>query len=367
MRPSSVRFVWAVCLVFLSVVLAAMTLWPDSPSDVLAEPLVPATARASATRVVPSPTITLPPIVATPSTATATSNVVPTPTARPANAQPRVGIQVGHWHSDELPEELARLRTSTGAHAAGIAEVNVNLAVAQRVAALLTARGIAVDLLPATVPPSYDADAFVAIHADGSSSTGARGFKLATPWRTSQASQHLLDTVTAEYAAATGLPQDGAITFNMRGYYAFSYSRHVHAIAKTTPAIIVETGFLTNPTDRTFLLGHQDRIAAGIVNGIVRYLGERDPNDRAALVPPEFKTQRSVSPNGVDIRSAPRANASVLLHADASRRFMPFQERDGWYQVFVRGGGSRVVGWVPKDQLTETNEPTPTPLPATDS
>jgi N-acetylmuramoyl-L-alanine amidase len=178
-----------------------------------------------------------------------------------------VGLQVGHWKANELPEELKRLRTSSGAFAGGYREADVNLDIAKRVAKLLESRGLIVDVLPATIPPGYDADAFVTIHADGSSSSKSRGFKLATPWRTSRAGQHLLDVMTAEYAAATGLPRDYAITSNMRGYYAFSYRRHEHAIARTTPAVIVEMGFLTNAADRAVMIGRADDVAVGIANG----------------------------------------------------------------------------------------------------
>jgi|HigsolmetaAR202D_1030399.scaffolds.fasta_scaffold10033_4 hypothetical protein len=298
---------------------------------------------------------------------TPTPSVEPTPTPRPAGTPPRVGIQVGHLNSHELPEELARLRSSTGARAGGYTEAEVNHEIAKRVAALLEAQGFIVDLIPATVPVQYDADAFVAIHADGSSSTAAHGYKIATPWRASRASEHLLDSIRAEYAAATNMPWDDAITVNMRGYYAFNYRRHQHAVGRTTPAVIVETGFLTNPSDRALLTQRPDVVAAGIANGIVRYFNERDPNDGAALLPPEFRTQRPISPDGVDVRTAPRDNAPLLVHADADQRFNPLSERDGWYQVFVRVGETRTTGWVRADQLTSTNDPTPTPPPSTDS
>jgi N-acetylmuramoyl-L-alanine amidase len=296
-----------------------------------------------------------------------TPSAEPTPTPRPPGAPKRIGLQVGHWKSNELPDELARLRTSSGAFAAGRTEASVNLDIAQRVARLLEQRGFVVDIIPATVPVGYDADAFVAIHADGSRSAGTRGFKLATPWRTSRAAQHLADVLDAEYAGATGLPRDGGITFNMRGYYAFNYRRHQHSIARTTPAVIVEMGFLTNAADRALMIGRPDRVATGIANGVTRYLGEHDFSDGASLVPPEYKSQRALSPDGVDVRTAPRDNAPILLHAGAERRFNPLQERDGWYQVFVRDGERRLTGWVRKDQLAPTNDPTPTPPPSTDS
>ncbi|HVP18020.1 MAG TPA: hypothetical protein VMU36_03430, partial [Spirochaetia bacterium] len=35
----------------------------------------------------------------------------------------RVGIQVGHWNIDQMPDELARLRTDTGARSGSVEEV----------------------------------------------------------------------------------------------------------------------------------------------------------------------------------------------------------------------------------------------------
>jgi N-acetylmuramoyl-L-alanine amidase len=247
-----------------------------------------------------------------------------------------------------------------------VTELQVNLDITQRVARILEERGYVVDVIPATVPVRYEADAFVAIHADGSASSRARGFKLATPWRTSRASQHLLEAMQAEYAKATGLPYDsGGITFNMRGYYAFSWRRHDHAAAKTTPAVILEMGFLTNASDRSMMTKRQDMIALAIADGITRYLNERDPNDTAARVPPDFKTHRPVDA-GVAVRAAPSEQSKVLFRAGPDNRLFPFQEKDGWMQVVVRGQ-YRVVGWVRRDQLVETDDPQPTPLPATDS
>lgn len=287
-----------------------------------------------------------------------------TPTPRPSDTPPRVGIQVGHWYSNELPEELERLRGSTGAVSDGFSEVDLNLLIGKRVEALLIQRGITVDLLPATVPPNYDADAFVALHADGSASRSARGYKVATPWRTSRAAQQLSDALKASYGAATKLPLSDAITFNMRGYYAFSFRRHTHAVARTTPAVILEMGYLTSPTDRAFMYGRADVVAAGITNGIINYLNTRDPNDGAALLPPDFPLFSTASDN-VAIRSAPRDDARILLRAELDQRVMPIQERDGWFEVIVRGGG-RVIGWVRKDALNATNEAPLPPPPATD-
>ena len=372
--PPHLPYRWTISLLAVPIAIGAALLHglgsgaapPAAPANgvaVAAAKTVDQAAPPAAKRRTATPTATA---TAVPQpTSTPTPSVEPTPTARPADMPLRVGIQVGHWQAKDLPDELARLRTSSGAFAAGHAEAQVNLEIAKRVVNLLESHGMAADLLPATIPPGYDADAFVAIHADGASG-GSRGFKLATPWRTSTASQHLADTLTAEYAKLTKLPQDSAITINMRGYYAFNYRRHTHAIAKTTPAVIIETGFLTSAADRAMIVGHPDTVANGIANGIIRYLNEHDRNDGGSLLPPEFKTQRPLDPAGLDVRAAPDDKAKLLKHIDADGRLFVFQERDGWYQVFVRGE-SRAIGWVRKDQVTTTNDPPPTPPPATDS
>lgn len=92
-----------------------------------------------------------------------------------------VAIQAGHWDAAELPDELERLRTSTGASSHGVREVDVNLAVARALKALIEARGWQAILLPATIPPGLRADAFIAIHADWGASPSIRGWKVAPP------------------------------------------------------------------------------------------------------------------------------------------------------------------------------------------
>ncbi len=317
----------------------------------------PAILAATATPLPPTPQASPMALVAPPTpTATATGPTArPTPSPRPAEMPWRVGLQVGHWKSEELPEELSRLRSSTGARYGSITEAEANYAIAIHARALLEAEGIVVDILPATVPPGYDADAFIAIHADGHRNSRARGWKLATPWRTSDAGAQLADAVAAAYGPATGLPQDvNGITYNMRGYYAFSYRRYDHAIARTTPAIIVETGFMTNAADREIILGAPELSARGIANGVLAYLAQRDRNDGAALLPPEFPRMQAL-PGGARLHSAPDDNARVLVQITPEDRVIVFRSQDGWYEAVVRGKW-RHVGWVRIDQLEAVEE-----------
>ncbi|MGQ9677280.1 MAG: N-acetylmuramoyl-L-alanine amidase [Chloroflexota bacterium] len=195
------------------------------------------------------------------------------PEQSPPLAGKRVGLQVGHWKCDELPAELASLRRSTGGSGGGYREVDVNLKVARLVADILDDYGIQVDVLPATVPPKYKADAFVAIHADANNSSAPRGFKAARSNRSSIPTRDdaLVKALYAEYLAATGLPRSSAITNNMLYYYAFS-GQGTYTVASTTPSAIVEMGYLTNPLDRALMVNSPNVVASGIARGILRFL-----------------------------------------------------------------------------------------------
>lgn len=193
---------------------------------------------------------------------------------------PRVGIQIGHWKREELPDEFERLRSrGGGTRGGGRIEWEVNLDIGSRVAELLRREGIVVDVLPATVPQEYVADAFIAIHADGSTNAAASGYKIASPRRDwSGKSELLTGTLIASYGAMTALPRDPNVTRSMRGYYAFNWRRYAHAIHPMTPAVIVELGFLTSPHDQRILVGDPDRAARGIAVGVLRFIRETVPN-----------------------------------------------------------------------------------------
>lgn len=186
---------------------------------------------------------------------------------------PRVGLQVGHWKNEDLPEELYRLEGRTGSSGGGKTEWEVNLEIAQGVKTLLEEKGIQVDLLPATVPEKYWADVFVAIHADGSTDPATSGFKIAAPRRDfSGKAAKLVNFLVEAYQKSTGLPQDPNITRNMRGYYAFAWWRYDHSVHPMAASVIIETGFLTNPVDRNTIVNQPDVVANGIVSGIISHL-----------------------------------------------------------------------------------------------
>ena len=207
---------------------------------------------------------------------------VPTVTfPRPIVTGPRrVAIQVGHWQTENVPDELRRIETATGTSWDGITEVEVDLDIASRIRALLEAKGIVVDVLPTTIPVGYVADAFLALHCDGDGVGFRSGYKLAHGSRRGLYEEDLLRAVSDAYGAATGLRYDATgITNNMRNYYAFVWSRYLHSVAPHAPAAIIELGFLSNAGDRALLVDSPDVVAGGVAAGIEAFLAAH-PRDQ---------------------------------------------------------------------------------------
>jgi len=188
----------------------------------------------------------------------------------------RIGIQVGHLETDQVPAELGtRILFQSGTSWAGINEVDVNMDIAERIKAQLTARGYSVDILPTTVPPGYLADVFLSLHMDGDGTGEKSGFKLAHGSRRGPYEDKLVSVLRDEYAKLTGLDWDATgISRNMTNYYPFNWGRYQHAAAPHTPAAILEMGFLSNGHDRDLMVNRADGVATAIVNGIQRFLDE---------------------------------------------------------------------------------------------
>ncbi len=303
---------------------------------------------------------TLQPATSTPAptsapTATSAPTTTPAPTsaptATPAPAAPRVGLQVGHWKVRELPEELKRIRGDSGAYYNGYDEWEINYEVAIRTQALLEAAGVTVDLLPATVPESYDADAFVAIHCDGAAASTAnqrRGWKVAPPWRASVASQALSDAIAEGYGRESGLPKDPVGAWpNMRGYFIFADYRYQHSIDPLTPAVVMELGFMTHPADREVLFDAPEQAAQGLAAGILGYLDMPESRDPAARTLPDLPVLRAAR-DGILLYDTASVDGPTDGTLDRSNEFVTFSQREGWYLITVRNDPEKLwkYGWV---------------------
>jgi len=183
--------------------------------------------------------------------------------AVPTTQKPvRIGIVSGHWGNGGDPGAVCPDGTN---------EHDINLAIASLVRQKLEARGYNIDLLQEFDPrlEGYQAALLLSIHNDTCDVIDAlaTGFKLASS--TYSRDKNLTDRLSAclydRYGRATGLPyRSGNITVNMTDYHAF------RAIDPSTPAAIIETGFLN--LDHSLLVDHPDVVADGVVAGVLCFV-----------------------------------------------------------------------------------------------
>jgi N-acetylmuramoyl-L-alanine amidase len=205
---------------------------------------------------------------ATPVVITLTPTPIPTATMVPPSPTPtippkKIGLVAGHWSADPRKYDPGAVCPD------GLTEVEINLAIAQLVKALLEDQGYTVDLLEEfdAALEGYQADALVSIHADSCAIPTASGFKVASVLHSAlpEEEDFLVKCLREEYQKATGLSfHEHSITYDMTEYHAF------YEIDSQTPGAIIETGFMA--ADQQILLGQQDKVAQGIANGIICFL-----------------------------------------------------------------------------------------------
>ena len=245
---------WARRLLLVSILLAtvvgAVAAWQANRPD--------AAAGATPGQLAGTPGVAVATAQATPASASPLDRLAQLIDQLLARAGTRVGIVAGHSGHD-----------SGAVCPDGLTEAKVNLAVAEAVVKLLEERGAHVDLLEEFDPrlQGYQADAFVSIHAD-SCQVSLTGFKVASLEGGSQASAQLADCLWREYEQSTDLPRHpDTVTYDMSRYHAF------REIAATTPAAIIEIGFLR--ADRAPLTKGTDRVAEGVAKGIECFLSAK--------------------------------------------------------------------------------------------
>jgi N-acetylmuramoyl-L-alanine amidase len=109
---------------------------------------------------------------------------------------------------------------------------------------------------------SWGADYFISIHTNASSipsATGSEAFSFSEPSRAFSLGEDILTGLNR----ATGLRNRGMQT-----------RTNLYVLRKTTmPAVLVELGFITNPSDAELMNTRPDLFADGIYQGIVAYTG----------------------------------------------------------------------------------------------
>lgn len=221
----------------------------------------------------------------------ATLVLLPTAQAAPA---PVVVLDPGHdlrGNADTEPigpgSTTRKIKDGGGTHGvvSGLREAELNLRVALRLRPLLERAGVRVvltrsrtartsmgNIARARIANDARAALFLRIHADGSSDSRTRGTHTLHPafrrgWTDDvyASSKRAARIVQAELVRALRLPNRGLQ--ERTDFTGFNWS--------DVPVILVEMGFMTNPTEDRLLAtaGYQRRAAVGLCRGTLRFLG----------------------------------------------------------------------------------------------
>jgi N-acetylmuramoyl-L-alanine amidase len=169
----------------------------------------------------------------------------------------------------------------------GMTEAELNLRVARRLRPMLERAGVRVvmtrtknagtsvgNIARARIANRAGAALFLRIHADGLSDSSARGTHTLYPalrrgWTDDvyASSKRAAKIVQAEMLRALGFPDRGLQ--ERSDFTGFNWA--------DVPVILVEMGFMTNPTEDRLLATsrYQQRAALGLCRGTLRFLGRR--------------------------------------------------------------------------------------------
>ncbi len=218
--------------------------------------------------------------------------------AAAAATSPVVVIDPGHDLRANLATEpigpgasTRKIKDGGGTHGvvSGTTEAELNLAVSLRLRALLRRAGVRVvmtrthtagtsvgNVVRAGIANRAGAALFLRIHADGGPTAASRGTHTLYPalrrgWTDDvyADSRRAAATVQAELRGALGFPDRGLQ--ERADFTGFNWA--------DVPVIMVEMGFMTNPTEDRLLATDavRQRAASGLCRGTLRFLG-RDPS-----------------------------------------------------------------------------------------
>lgn len=108
---------------------------------------------------------------------------------------------------------------------------------------------------------NWGADIFLSLHTNASNNDRATGSEALIYSRASTVARELSEDILEGLTNATGLRNRGIV--ERPGLYVLRET--------TMPAIIVEMGFISNPTDASLMVNSPGLFARGIFNGILEY------------------------------------------------------------------------------------------------
>ncbi len=242
-----------------------------------------------------------------------------------------------------------------GAVQNGVFEDELNLQISQKIEAKLKTKGVQVQMsryddtyLSLTertrMANNWGADIFVSIHQNSATNSSAEGIE--TYYHSSrQDSKELAVEIQNDLIQSTNVTNRGVKTAN-------------YSVIQTAsmPSNLVECGFISNPTEAKNLSSssYQDKVADGIVNGIMDYLatnvilnnsGSNNSNNSNATT---IQTGTIKVNGALNVRSGAGTSYSVIGSLSNGAKVEIVETSGSWYKIKYGSG----YGYVSKDYVT---------------
>ena len=245
-----------------------------------------------------------------------------------------------------------------GAVQNGVFEDELNLQISQKIEAKLKTKGVQVQMsryddtyLSLTertrMANNWGADIFVSIHQNSATNSSAEGIE--TYYHSSrQDSKELAVEIQNDLIQSTNVTNRGVKTAN-------------YSVIQTAsmPSNLVECGFISNHTEAKNLSSssYQDKVADGIVNGIMDYLatnvilnnsGSNNSNNSNNSNATTIQTGTIKVNGALNVRSGAGTSYSVIGSLSNGAKVEIVETSGSWYKIKYGSG----YGYVSKDYVT---------------
>ena len=249
-----------------------------------------------------------------------------------------------------------------GAVQNGVFEDEINLQISQKIEAKLKAKGVQVKMsryddtyLSLTqrsrMANNWGSDIFVSIHQNSTTSSSANGIETYY-YSSRQDSRELATEIQNDLIKATNAVNRGVKTAN---YSVIQTAR--------MSSNLVECGFISNPTEAKNLSSssYQDKVAEGIVNGIMEYLqmnvilNNSNTNSGSSSSTGSSSSSSTTTQSGtvkvnggLNVRSGAGTGYSVIGSLSNGSKVEIVETSGTWYKIKYGSG----YGYVSKDYIT---------------
>ena len=242
-----------------------------------------------------------------------------------------------------------------GAVQNGVLEDEINLQISQKIEAKLKAKGVQVKMSRyddtylslterTTMANSWGSDIFVSIHQNSATSSSGNGIETYY-YSTRQDSKELASEIQEDLIKSTNAVNRGIKTANYAVIRTASMSSN-----------LVECGFVSNPTEAKNLSSssYQDKIAEGIVNGIMDYLesnvilNNAGSNNSGSSTTTTTQSGTIKVSGALNVRSGAGTSYSVIGSLSNGANVEIVETSGSWYKIKYGSG----YGYVSKDYVT---------------